>query len=66
MDILLASASALDHLKCYGDAYFCECKATTPKTRPRGSAVFAALAQRAGWKITRAIERPFSDQVVLT
>jgi hypothetical protein len=41
-------------------------KATTPKTRPRGLAVFAALAQHAGWKITRAIERPFSDQVVLT
>jgi hypothetical protein len=41
-------------------------KASTPKTRPRGMAVFATLAKGAGWKVTRAIERPFSDQVVLT
>lgn len=41
-------------------------KTTTAKTRPRGLHVFAALADRAGWKITRVIERPFSDQVVLT
>jgi hypothetical protein len=39
-------------------------KATTPKTRPRGLPVFAALTSRAGWKIQRATERPFSDQVV--
>jgi hypothetical protein len=41
-------------------------KTTTAKTRPRGLPVFAALADRARWKITPAIERPFSDQVVLT
>jgi hypothetical protein len=41
-------------------------KTTTAKTRPRGLAVFSPLAQSAGWKITRTIERPFSDQVVLT
>jgi len=41
-------------------------KTTTPKTRPRGLPVFAALAERAGWNIARAVERPFSDQVVLT
>jgi hypothetical protein len=40
-------------------------KASTPKTRPRGLTVFAALANSAGWKVARAIERPFSDQVVL-
>lgn len=33
---------------------------------PRGSEVFRALAERTGWQITRAVERPFSDQVVLT
>jgi hypothetical protein len=41
-------------------------KTTTAKTRPRGLPVFAALADRARWKKTRAIERPFSDQMVLT
>jgi hypothetical protein len=35
-------------------------------TRPRGLEVFRALVEKTGWKITRAIERPFSDQVVLT
>ncbi len=34
-------------------------------TRPRGLAVFRALAARSGWQVTRAIERPLSDQVVL-
>ena len=36
-----------------------------PATRPRGLEIFRALAARAGWRIARAIERPFSDQVVL-
>lgn len=35
-------------------------------TRPRGLEVFRALIEKTGWKIARAIERPFSDQVVLT
>jgi hypothetical protein len=35
-------------------------------TRPRGLAVFRELARKAGWTIARAIERPFSDQVLLT
>jgi hypothetical protein len=35
-------------------------------TRPRGLKVFRALVQKAGWNVIRAIERPFSDQVVLT
>jgi len=36
-----------------------------PATRPRGLEVFRPLVTRAGWRVTRAIERPFSDQVVL-
>ncbi len=36
-----------------------------PATRPRGLEVFRALVGRAGWRVERAIERPFSDQVVL-
>jgi hypothetical protein len=35
-------------------------------TRPRGLPVFRELARKAGWNIARVIERPFSDQVVLT
>jgi hypothetical protein len=35
-------------------------------TRPRGLAVFRALIEKTGWRVVRAIERPFSDQVVLT
>jgi hypothetical protein len=35
-------------------------------TRPRGLEVFRNLVKKAGWTIVRAIERPFSDQVVLT
>jgi hypothetical protein len=35
-------------------------------TRPRGLDVFRALIEKTGWKIAQAIERPFSDQVVLT
>jgi hypothetical protein len=35
-------------------------------TRPRGLCVFRELAQGGGWQVARAIERPFSDQVVLT
>jgi hypothetical protein len=35
-------------------------------TRPRGLEVFRALIANTGWQIARAIERPFSDQVVLT
>jgi hypothetical protein len=34
-------------------------------TRPRGLEVFRNLVEKAGWTIARAIERPFSDQVVL-
>jgi hypothetical protein len=41
-------------------------KASTTKTCPRGLTVFAELANNAGWRVARAIERPFSDQVVLT
>jgi hypothetical protein len=36
-----------------------------PATRPRGLEMFRALVARAGWRIERAIERPFSDQVVM-
>ena len=36
-----------------------------PATRPRGLEVFRALVARAGWSVTQAIERPFSDQVVI-
>ena len=35
-------------------------------TRPRGLPAFRALAARCGWRIARAIERPFSDHVVLS
>ncbi len=34
-------------------------------TRPRGLEVFRTLIEETCWKITRAVERPFSDQVVL-
>jgi hypothetical protein len=34
-------------------------------TRPRGLAVFKELVTQAGWRVTRAVERPMSDQVVL-
>jgi hypothetical protein len=34
-------------------------------TRQRGLDALRALAGRAGWQVTRAIERPFSDQVTL-
>ena len=37
-----------------------------PATRPRGFEVFRALVARAGWRVERAIERPFSDQIVMT
>jgi hypothetical protein len=39
---------------------------STAATRPRGLDIFRRLASKAGWNIARAIERPFSDQVVLT
>jgi hypothetical protein len=34
-------------------------------TRPRGLSVFRELATKANWNTSRAVERPFSDQVVL-
>jgi hypothetical protein len=34
-------------------------------TRPRGLASFRVLVERTGWKVTRAVERPFSDHFVL-
>ena len=34
-------------------------------TQPRGLATFTALIERSGWKVTRSIVRPLSDQVVL-
>jgi hypothetical protein len=37
--------------------------ASTVATRPRGLAAFRELVKRAGWNVTRAIERPFSDHV---
>jgi hypothetical protein len=37
-----------------------------PATRPRGLSLFRALVARAGWRVTKAIERPFSDHVMLT
>jgi len=36
-----------------------------PATRPRGLDVFRALVERAGWRVQRATERPFSDHVTL-
>jgi hypothetical protein len=33
--------------------------------RPRGLPAFATLAQKAGWNVTRSVERPFSDQFTL-
>jgi hypothetical protein len=36
-----------------------------PATRPRGLEVFRGLVARAGWRVERVIERPFSDQVVM-
>jgi hypothetical protein len=34
-------------------------------TRPRGLDAFRTIAQDSGWDISKAIQRPFSDQVVL-
>jgi len=34
-------------------------------THPRGLEIFRRLIAETGWKVTHAIERPFSDQVVL-
>jgi len=39
---------------------------STAATRPRGITVFRELARNAGWEVSRFIERPLSDQVVLT
>ena len=41
-------------------------KNSTLATRPRGLDVFRALIEPTGWSVSRVIERPFSDQVVLT
>lgn len=38
---------------------------STAATRPRGLPRFEALVARAGWRVTRSIERPMSDQVAL-
>lgn len=35
-------------------------------THPRGLEVFRSLIVEMGWKVARAIQPPFSDQVVLT
>jgi hypothetical protein len=40
-------------------------RSTHAATRPRGLDAFRALVDRAGWQVTRAVERPLSDQVVL-
>jgi hypothetical protein len=32
---------------------------------PRGSSAFGALASRAGFRLERTVEGPFSDQVLL-
>ena len=34
-------------------------------TRPRGLNVFRELVRKAGWEVSRSVERPLSDQVVL-
>ncbi len=38
---------------------------STVATRPRGLPVFSRLLERTGWKVSRSIARPFSDQVLL-
>jgi hypothetical protein len=38
---------------------------STAATVPRGLAIFSALVARAGWRVTRSIARPLSDQVAL-
>ena len=38
---------------------------STAATKPRGLTVFAELAKKAGWRITRSVARPLSDQVLL-
>jgi len=40
-------------------------KSSSAALIPRGLDVFRDLAQKAGWKVSRVIEGPFSDQVVL-
>ena len=41
-------------------------KTSTATIHLRGLDAFRTLAQKAGWNVTRVIERPFSDQFVLT
>lgn len=49
-----------------GDAPMQRLRSQSPvPTRPRGLAVFSALIEPAGFGVARAIERPFSDHVVL-
>lgn len=38
---------------------------STATTRPRGLEVFSALVAKVGWRVTRSIARPLSDQVAL-
>ncbi|RYZ04014.1 MAG: hypothetical protein EOO73_25510 [Myxococcales bacterium] len=38
---------------------------STAATQPRGLATFSRLAERAGFRVTRSVARPLSDQVVL-
>ncbi len=40
-------------------------KTSAAATRPRGLEAFRGLAQKSGWSVARAVQRPFSDQVVL-
>ena len=39
---------------------------SSAKTVPRGLTAFRSLAASVGWQVARFIERPFSDQVLLT
>ena len=38
---------------------------SSAKTKPRGLSAFRALVQKAGWDVSRVIERPFSDHFLL-
>lgn len=38
---------------------------STAATKPRGLLVFGELAAKGGWRVTRAVARPLSDQVLL-
>lgn len=58
--------SMVGSVTCNNDVIRTLKQTSTAATRPRGLEVFGALARQAGYRITKTIPRPLSDQVVVT